>query len=1451
MADSQVVYKYYVADIITNQVIGELPFTGVSYENALKDAGSFSGTISLAIELNGIDVYSATMPGKNAVYVMRNGVCVWGGPIWSRSYDVVAKTVSVNANEFTSYYQHRKIWKTWNLTHSGCIVYVDPKNSNQLIVELNKDTGDTVDIDEGVAVELAFIDKKGYNLNGHFRVNKSYQNASKITLDKEALQWNVPNVDHTFKTKGSKITVASRKVVAGSKEVIITTDDPHFLSEGDEVNIENLEKEVDVATYFTYKTLETEYPIAALSSTSTVFRFGNVSSGNRVISDIDTRGISVGATITQLPEDSSKGVIPSIGIACTVVAKTGSTITYSAYTPGSSTNRTTTKTGKVYLKFENKKSGYNYSGTGGSIVYSIQPKTHAWKGKIKEGTLIKTNGVKKFNADAEDPIFGDLGENNFHKVKDIIEADMPRDMAQYTLMKQSTDYVGVPTIRFSRKISTLSNYKAPIVDASFNIVKRSTNYYPYTKSEAAVCANGNGQPVIKVINKKSFVVNSGCEAQYDNTSTNQDSARVAWDGKYQATMYTHTDTYEQVRYFLGKVHEDFVTVDANNPFLGNLEKYQTKIASYDTDTDLATIATGFRQPVYSKKIFYDPVAEKIKAKISLYSPWTQFRVNEDVGELVKITGADDTINGTFYITKVGNDQASVEYSLNDVEQDIIGYYLTNVSADGSYITFTTSSPHNIRAGHLVTVNGLSVSTLNVDNQLVVDTPTSTTIRVASTVANGTSDTTPFCSIYTSDRLVAETRLAPNSSIITFGAHNLGAGNNIEVVGLTRQNYDGVFAVETVPDEVSFTYKPQFESLKITDVQLDYIVDSYVVTVKLNRKPNTKKYAYIPGYTNINITDLGSPYNGTYLLNKFETKTFDDEEYYYFSYKIPGTLGDYTIHPMRTASYSQRKYGTSSSITAANYVRELATSGKTKNQPTGRGVTTFTTSSSHGLSAGQIVAVANVGGEFTQKTGASNAYSEYLMTVTTVPSGTTFTVSSTSTPLNESLWKLKNNSNNDIGKANTSVSSVTGATVTPYDNSANRPDDVYPLVKIDSLPSVSNTAVLTTTVTGKAFNAKTKTVYLQVASDPGFVVGQKIKVDDTDDGRDTIFDGTYTITGFEKWTDKKWQLKYQSGNRSYKKDIGAFDENEKLTKYQKESVSNPGQVTVDSAVYVGSYGSFTQNSDIGLEFSTYEDSGNYQRVPSYRGHELKTVGDYLSEYSDKYIVKPGSTKIIRNVYGFEYRIDCVYDEINSTFKRVFKFLPINYPNAPVHGEVSPPSRFGADRVVFEYPGNISSLSLQESAEESSTRFFMVGSDGGTGTSDASKSYVGVAHTSLLANNWPLLDSTESNDKLDFLSDISENAYRYLNETKPPSGVFSVGVVGNLDPIVGTYKPGDWCSIIVNDKFVRDRLASDLEPRDDVIVRKILSYAVDVPDAPSIPESVTLNLITEWDVDNRGQ
>jgi hypothetical protein len=83
-----------------------------------------------------------------------------------------------------------------------------------------------------------------------------------------------------------------------------------------------------------------------------------------------------------------------------------------------------------------------------------------------------------------------------------------------------------------------------------------------------------------------------------------------------------------------------------------------------------------------------------------------------------------------------------------------------------------------------------------------------------------------------------------------------------------------------------------------------------------------------------------------------------------------------------------------------------------------------------------------------------------------------------------------------------------------------------------------------------------------------------------------------------------------------------------------------------------------------------------------------------------------------------------------------------------------------------------------------------------------------------------------------------------------GEYSIKINGSLDPVVGTYNPGDWCQLVINDDFISERLQSYLEPRSTAIVRKIESINVSVPNSPAFPEDITLNLIPEWEVDVRG-
>jgi len=109
---TNITYRYFLTDLVSNQVIAELPFTGVSYERQLRKAGNFSGSIPVVAATEKLNIYEATMPGRTGLYVMRNDVCVWGGIIWAREYSESNKTLSVDASEFTSYFYHRHIWQT-------------------------------------------------------------------------------------------------------------------------------------------------------------------------------------------------------------------------------------------------------------------------------------------------------------------------------------------------------------------------------------------------------------------------------------------------------------------------------------------------------------------------------------------------------------------------------------------------------------------------------------------------------------------------------------------------------------------------------------------------------------------------------------------------------------------------------------------------------------------------------------------------------------------------------------------------------------------------------------------------------------------------------------------------------------------------------------------------------------------------------------------------------------------------------------------------------------------------------------------------------------------------------------------------------------------------------------------------------------------------------------------
>jgi hypothetical protein len=118
-------YRYLFADLLTNEIIAELPITGVSFTQQLNQAGSFSAHLLLSgVNTYGYNVDAATQPTRNAVYVDRNGILVWGGVIWSRSYDSANQTLNITAREFESYFEHRLINTTVAFTNIDQLLIV-------------------------------------------------------------------------------------------------------------------------------------------------------------------------------------------------------------------------------------------------------------------------------------------------------------------------------------------------------------------------------------------------------------------------------------------------------------------------------------------------------------------------------------------------------------------------------------------------------------------------------------------------------------------------------------------------------------------------------------------------------------------------------------------------------------------------------------------------------------------------------------------------------------------------------------------------------------------------------------------------------------------------------------------------------------------------------------------------------------------------------------------------------------------------------------------------------------------------------------------------------------------------------------------------------------------------------------------------------------------------------
>ena len=113
-------YTYLCTDLITNQVLGEIPVYGVSLDCQLNTPGNMSASANLDDpRIGNADFVARTIPGRTAFWAYRDNQIVWGGIIWSRQWVAQGKAFTFTGQTFESY-ATRRYPKSW----IGSQVYV-------------------------------------------------------------------------------------------------------------------------------------------------------------------------------------------------------------------------------------------------------------------------------------------------------------------------------------------------------------------------------------------------------------------------------------------------------------------------------------------------------------------------------------------------------------------------------------------------------------------------------------------------------------------------------------------------------------------------------------------------------------------------------------------------------------------------------------------------------------------------------------------------------------------------------------------------------------------------------------------------------------------------------------------------------------------------------------------------------------------------------------------------------------------------------------------------------------------------------------------------------------------------------------------------------------------------------------------------------------------------------
>jgi uncharacterized Zn finger protein len=1430
------VYRYFVADLLSNEILAEVPFGGVSYERAIKSAGKFSGNIPINEQTEHLGVYENTMPGKTALYVVRDGVCVWGGIVWARSYNVVSRVLEVSASEFTSYFFHRLIWKTWNQSF-GCTLVVAGNLATATL-----DSGATEAFKDGSSVKLEFYDMYNIRYDGYYNVAATPAPTTK-----------------KFYLDGPYSTVKISSIARTDGVVLVTAKTKHGLSTGDLVTINVVEDARfngsykittiggSAGTLFTYDLAGTNYEITdVIDGTATRPIPDGVYSGTTVIVRTDTYDY-IRSLIDAVFNDFVGVDFPNVYIEPGIT--TGVLVSNKQLTGGYATIKTSSPH-EIAIGQAVQVSDVDPIFDGEHVV-TATPDDYTIV-YLKDGEVSST-AVSEQAADITTVSAKDgLATVNTSTPHNFIVGQNVTMETEYDLVSFHGAFNGVFEItatptpsKFQYQMSAAGTlpevtFKNPQITVGANITEVAkaeligqtvtlTMANPHELTAASLPANVtvDAVDIIVPIMQKSYdaaTKNATITTKYPHGLTASDSTSV----------YGLSDSVglssKKITGTGGTKNVTITTTQAHNISSGqtvtitDMQDVYT-VVSKSAASNVMTLGTDVNHNISTgNTIVVDGVGDTYAlSSVKLVDNVAQVGLVNSNGTAV--TGHNIRVNDSINI-------ASIHDSAQTESKELVDgvAYLTMVDAHN----YTINSDILVR-GVGAPFDGKYVILDTTDTRIIYETTRRVDIDAAESEYN-------YQLAKAIERGVRAPQIDPTVIEARTALQNAKSGNGTIPPTKASTGYvdskSSVFnGTHTVSAVTASTIK---FNLAVNDVRKTTL-PAAVTSVSKRKSTATDVTLTVSDASKFSVGDIivvsgiNSSFNGTFQLSSFSVGEGSAEDT--ITYKKTGVV----IDEVASGGAVQLRYELTSADSVYNGVFAVSA----------------TTSSSFSYSRSSTVL---------SRAASSTTCSLVLTRGHRFEVGDSIVVSGAAARYNGTVTVTSINVGDNVTityqKAGAvEASTVSSGSVTLVLTNASSSVVPYPVADGDikaiaAMESVHNGVRTATGITRNTFTFSQAlgqgVPYLDcfgVASTPSIFNGTNLNITSVTDITfeysspvqpknnvletpvnqvayaiaSQLFNGTYAITSVDTDNNKiTYNLAAPHGL-----DIAEFP------------APGRGHSTVLPIVEVSTFGPFPGNANIGIEYSTRQYSGVPVIPKLYRGYELSNVGEVLSKYAD-------------NIDGFEYRIDCVYDAETNVFRKIFKLMPINFPAPPLPGEVSPISRFGADKLVFEYPGNISDVSIEESAENSATRFFAVG-ENDLGPS-AGPPFSVASSTDLLdgssGRKWPLLDADEKVSAVNDETALYAYAAKYLTESRPPDGKLTVNINGSLEPVVGSYGPGDWCSLIVEDRFIQARLLSDLEPRDTVIVRKIDVISVSVPDGTTFPEKVDLTLIPEWEVDKRG-